>query len=133
MKPRHVLLVSDSCYSGRFLQFKGTLSSTSVSASTATLQEFGKLYASKSRDVMTSGGLAPVLEPNDGSNLSLFAKAFNQYLELNRDVVSSVQIFAMIGTEVFIASSKIGYAQQPQWGPVSGSGHESGDFYFRPR
>src|SRR5262249_16039600 len=67
MAPRHVLVVSDSCYSARFLQFRGVFSPASFSAS-AYLENFGKLYAAKSRTALTSGGLAPVIEPNDGSN-----------------------------------------------------------------
>ena len=131
MKPRHILVVSDSCYSARFLQFKGAVQSSS-SAAAAYLENFSRLYAAKSRTALTSGGVAPVLEPNDGSGMSLFAKAFVRFLERNREPVPSVQVFTTIGSEVMKASSAIGFPQQPQWGPITGAGHETGDFWFRP-
>lgn len=80
-----------------------------------------------------SGGAAPVLEPDDGSNMSVFAKAFVRFLDNNREPVPSVQVFAAIGFEVTKATSALGYPQQPQWGPITGAGHDAGDFWFRPR
>jgi hypothetical protein len=133
MAPRHVLVVSDSCYSARFLQFRGMLNAADMGPSNAYLQNFAKLYAAKSRTALTSGGLAPVLEPNDGSNLSVFAKAFIQFLEKNRNAMPSVHVFSGIESNVVAASSQLGFAQQPQWGPITGSGHESGDFWFNPK
>lgn len=132
MAPKHVLVVADSCYSARFLQFRGAFSSAAGLPPAAYLDNFGKLYAAKSRTALTSGGLAPVIEPNDGSNMSLFAKAFVQFLERNRDPVPSVQIFSGIAMDVLNGTSRLGFAQQPQWGPITGAGHESGDFWFRP-
>lgn len=132
MKPRHILVIADSCYSARFLQFKGVFTSSS-SAAAAFLDNFAKLYAAKSRTALTSGGTAPVLEASDGSGLSLFAKAFVQFLERNREAIPSVQVFSTIGPEVMKATSAIGYPQQPQWGPITGAGHETGDFWFIPK
>lgn len=133
MAPKHILVVADSCYSARFLQFRGIFNPSSSQASSVYLEAFGKLYASKSRTALTSGGLAPVIEPNDGSNLSPFAKAFSRFLESNREPVPSAQIFSSIQLDVMTATSRLGFAQQPQWGPIESAGHESGDFWFRPR
>jgi len=133
MAPRHVLVVADSCYSARFLQFRGVFSAGAGLLPAAYLENFGKLYAAKSRTALTSGGLAPVIEPNDGSNMSLFAKAFVKFLETNRDPVPSVHIFSSISPDVIKGTSELGFAQQPQWGPITGAGHESGDFWFRPK
>lgn len=132
MKPRHILVVADSCYSGRFLQFKGVFRPQGTNAAAAYLDNFNKLYAARSRTALTSGGLAPVLEPNDTSNMSLFAKAFVRFLEHNREPIPSVNIFSTIGFEVTTATSALGFPQQPQWGPITGAGHEAGDFWFRP-
>ncbi|MDH3459739.1 MAG: caspase family protein [Burkholderiaceae bacterium] len=134
LSARHVLVVSDSCYSARFLQFRGALAAPSADplASRQYLQSFEKIYTAKSRTALTSGGLAPVLEPTDGSNMSLFAKAFVQYLERNDVPIPSVNIFAAVQQEVLDGSIRLGFPQQPQWGIIDGSGHESGDFYFRP-
>jgi hypothetical protein len=132
MKPRHILVVSDSCYSGRFLQFRGVFK-PGASVAAAYLDNFNKLYAARSRTALTSGGLAPVLEPNDGSNMSLFAKSFVHFLERNREPIPSVQVFTRIGFEVMTATSALGFPQQPQWGPITGAGHETGDFWFRPQ
>jgi hypothetical protein len=133
MKPRHVLVVADSCYSARFLQFKGVFKAATDVPSAAYLDNFGKLYKSMSRTALTSGGLAPVLDSTDGSNMSLFAKAFVRFLDRNRDPVPSVQLFAGIELEVMNGTAAIGVPQQPQWGPITGAGHESGDFWFRPK
>lgn len=137
-KSGHVLVVSDSCYSGRLLQFRGGFTSRAatpagIAPSASYLESFTRNYAARSRMALTSGGLAPVIEPNDGSNLSLFAKAFIQFLERNREPVRSVDIFAGIQQDVVLATSRLGFTQEPQWGAIGGGGHESGDFWFRPR
>lgn len=135
IRSRHVLVVSDSCYSARFLQFRGEVRAPQIDPASMKvyLDNFAKVYASRSRVALTSGGLAPVLEPTDGSNMSLFARAFVSHLERNREVIPSVNVFASIQREVMENTFKIGFPQQPQWGIIDGSGHESGDFYFRPR
>jgi uncharacterized protein len=134
MESKHILVVSDSCYSARFLQFRGFLSPSSTATTSALyLDSFRKVYDVKSRIALTSGGLEPVIEPNDGSGLSIFAKTFIAFLQQRRDVFPSVAVFAGIGEEVHRKTAEYGYAQQPQWGIIEGSGHQSGDFYFRPR
>jgi hypothetical protein len=133
MKPRHILVVADSCYSARFLQFRGFFKASPATVTSAYLDSFAKLYSARSRNALTSGGLAPVLEPTDGTNISLFARSFTRFLERNREPIPSVQIFSAIGTEVMNATSAIGFPQQPQWGPITGAGHETGDFWFLPQ
>ena len=130
----HILVVSDSCYSARFLQFRGFGAAPRIDSDVAAqyLRSFSQLYGAKSRNALTSGGLTPVLEPTDGS-MSVFAKAFVRFLERNRDVIPSAFVFTGIETEVMEGSARAGSPQQPQWGIVDGSGHQSGDFYFRPR
>lgn len=132
MAPLHILVVADSCYSARFLQFKGIPSISPGVSLQVFMSTFGEMYAKKSRTALTSGGLAPVVDANDGSRMSPFAKAFVAYLERNNAPVSSVDVFAGIQMDVIDQTSRMGFAQQPQWGPVTGAGHVSGDFWFRP-
>ncbi|HXJ96757.1 MAG TPA: caspase family protein [Terriglobia bacterium] len=122
---RHVLIVSDSCYSGML---------TRSAAPTVTPIEHDeyieKMQAGKSRDVMASGGNEPVADgdaPGHSLEHSVFANALLQGLtrmdlaEFSADELFNQHIREQVGGRS---------NQVPQYNPVRDSGHEEGDFVF---
>jgi len=86
MRSRHILIVSDSCYSGVL-----TRDSEKGSFGTIDKQEmkyYSKLYDIQSRTVLTSGGLEPV---QDGDTLnsrhSVFSNSFLKMLQDNQNAI----------------------------------------------
>ena len=132
---RHTLVVSDSCYSGNFLRLRGA---PSVAAAAVSASEYLTALSAlhqhhRSRSVISSGGNAPVIDVADDSGLSIFARAFVDYLKNNVQVVSSNELHLAIKPRVVVAASRLRFEQEPQWGQLPLSGHEAGDFYFVPR
>lgn len=125
---RHVLVVSDSCYSG-------TLTGSAVprlAGSDDLAARLNELNASRSRTVLTSGGLQPVLDSGGGDH-SLFAGAFLRVLELNRGVLSGAELHREVSSRVRLRALALGVRQSPAYAPIQHAGHEAGDFVFEPR
>ncbi len=118
---RHVLIISDSCYSGGM---------TREIAPAFTQQErerfLEKMVLGKSRTLMSSGALEPVSD-GGGNGHSAFTGALLQALTATGDsVFSAGGIF-----DQYIQVSVAGRSDQtPQYVPVRNSGHDYGDFVF---
>ena len=118
---RHILIISDSCYSG------GITRSVDIGF---TPQERGryleKMMAGKSRTLMSSGGLEPVSDEGGGGH-SVFAAALLRGLTAEEDTAFSAENLF----EEFIRISVAGQSDQtPQYTVIRNSGHDSGDFVF---
>ena len=91
MSAKGVLVIADSCYSGAM-----TLSSVPNLAAGLSeekrLQAFKQISSKRSRTVLTSGGLAPVLD-GGGDGHSLFSKALLDMLENNHDIVEGLKLY----------------------------------------
>jgi WD40 repeat protein len=120
---KHILIVSDSCYSGTFVRRVVT----DLSVVKSDREGFIKRMIEKtSRTLMASGGNEPVLDVG-GSGHSIFAEAFLKGLkEVDENVFTADELFyGMIRERV------IGKADQtPQYNNIRNSGHEGGDFVF---
>ncbi len=118
---RHVLIISDSCYSGGM---------TREIAPAFTQQDrerfLEKMVLGKSRTLMSSGALEPVSDIG-GNGHSAFTGALLQALTATSDsVFSAGGIF-----DQYIQVSVAGRSEQtPQYVPVRNSGHDYGDFVF---
>ena len=115
IKAKHVLLVSDSCFSGDF--FRGTRGTISE----VTDAVIKKAYQLSSRQAMTSGGLEPVSDAGFSGN-SVFSHFLITALQNNRNPY-------LIPSELF-PSIKSGVAQNaeqfPQLGSLYGVGGQDG-------
>lgn len=116
VRARHVLLVSDSCFSGSF--FRGGGADPSPGAS------LGRLASNRSRWVITSGGLERVADtfPANDSNMSPFAYFFHQAL-------SQAEHRHVLATEIFshvLRGVNANAPQVPVQGPLLQAGHEDG-------
>jgi hypothetical protein len=85
----------------------------------------------RARLLISSGGDQPVLDTGGEGN-SVFARAFLDALESNRDVLSAPALFARLQSRVKAAASRTGFHQVPEFKAIKGAGHEIGDFFFVP-
>ena len=124
----HILIISDSCYSGLI----GADSRWDPGVGIATLERakmLEKMRQRKSRLLMASGGNEPVTDSGGGDH-SIFARALLRGLkEMESDEFSGMEIFGQ-----FIVRGVGGNSDQlPQYRPIRNSGDDGGDFVFERR
>ena len=127
---KHVLVVADSCYSGLLTRtaLTHTEGNRSEEARKTWLQ---KMTQKRARLVLTSGGIAPVLDEGGGDH-SIFARAFIDILDNNQDVLEGQKLFRQVSAMVSVAADKYRVEQVPEYAPIRHAGHESGDFLLVP-
>lgn len=120
IKAKHILLISDSCFSGDFFRGKrGKLPDVTPTV-------IKKAYKLTSRQAITSGGLEPVSDAGFGNN-SVFSHFFIKTLKENTNPF-------LIPSELF-PDVKAGVAENaeqfPQFGSLKGTGgQQGGEFVF---
>ncbi|WP_116367693.1 caspase family protein [Parahaliea mediterranea] len=121
---RHVLVVADSCYSGALVRDTAPRIRKSIPA----LMKYW--LANKSRTVLTSGGVMPVLDEGP-DNHSVFASALLQVLQQNTGAINGEMIYAQVYDKVRAGAANLGYLDQvPQFAAIEDAGHENGQFVF---
>ena len=127
---QHVLVVSDSCYSGTMT--RSGLARLAVELPDERRAAEGRaISARRSRTVLTSGGLQPVLDAGGGDH-SLFARALLTVLKLNDEPLPGTVLHREVAARVTFAASELGVEQVPDYAPIQFSGHETGDFILTP-
>jgi uncharacterized caspase-like protein len=121
MPAKHVLVVADSCYAGALVRGIEVVPAPRHGERDAYI---ARLAEKRSRTVLTSGGLEPVLDSGGGLH-SVFANAFLTVLEENTDVLDGQQLFSALRRPVALNS-----AQTPEYSDIRYAGHEGGDFLF---
>jgi hypothetical protein len=121
MDAMHVLVISDSCYSG-YMTRGGDFSIKPTERSAY----LAKMMESKSRDLMSSGGDEPVADAGAPGH-SVFAWAVLESLrEMPENSFTAADVF-----ERYIQPRVGGKSDQmPQYSWIRNSGHEAGDFVF---
>ena len=120
---RHVLIVSDSCFSGMLRGVSVPQNLTGLNSDRA--RTLLRLEQRPSRELMASGGNEPVSDSGAGQH-SVFAGAFLRALE-------SMQAAQFAAHELFeeVLTSVAGNsAQVPQFDPLRNSGDDGGSFVF---
>jgi TPR repeat protein len=116
---RHVLIISDSCYSGGLS--RGGEPEPDTKAPGYVIRQLG----SKSRDMMSSGGDDPVSD-NGPDGHSVFANAILKGLEHENDsMFGAWDLFSSVRKQVADNSEQI-----PQYEAIHNSGDDGGDFIF---
>lgn len=133
MKAKHILVVADSCYSGSMsLSSVPRLDEEPGEVDTESKLKWLKVMAKvRSRTVLTSGGLQPVLDQGS-DNHSVFANAFLSTLKNNEGVLEAYKLYRNLFTEVRQSASEFGIDQQPEYAAIKHGGHEAGEFIFVP-
>ncbi len=123
MQAKHVMVVADSCYSGALLR-DNTVEIQNVD------QRLKHWVNNASRTVLTSGGLAPVLDAGGDGEHSVFAKAFIDELANNGGVLSGEGLHARIRDRIRRESKELNLEQTPQFAGLADAGHANGQFVF---
>jgi uncharacterized caspase-like protein len=130
MQTRHVLVIADSCYSGALT--RSSLANIEAGETEETRRHWLQTIADmRSRTVLSSGGLAPVLDGGGGKH-SVFAKSLISVLEELDDVTEGQRIYREVAARVAYEANRFQVEQVPEYAPIKFAGHESGDFLFVP-
>ena len=122
MSAKHVMIVSDSCYSGRLT--RGL--SVSVKTGAERVEELRRLAGKRSRTALVSGGLEPVND-GGGEGHSVFTRAFLAALRESTEVLDGQQLFTAVRRPVIVNAD-----QTPEYSDIRLAGHDGGDFLFVP-
>ncbi len=115
---QHVLLISDSCFSGALLDTREVM----APAIRQEDKEIRILYDAKSRQILTSGAKEPV--PDDSS----FFKYLIESLEkLPEKTLATHSLFHHVRSKVLNSPQQ---GQNPQVGKILHAGDDGGDFVF---
>lgn len=116
LEAKHVMVVADSCYSGRLVR--------SAKITLGDPNYLRTMSRKKARVVLTSGSLEPVAD-NNGSGHSPFTDALLDALRNNQSVLDGSSLFNKIRRPVVVNAN-----QTPQFSDVRQAGHDGGDFLF---
>ena len=114
---KHVMIVADSCYSGKL--------SRGFHMNRKTPDYLSRISKKRARVVLTSGGLEPVLDSGGKGNHSVFASALIEALNENEDIIDGTELFTRIRRQVMLNSE-----QTPEYSDIRKAGHDGGDFVF---
>ena len=117
MRAKHVLVVADSCFSGKLTR--------GIRVKIKTQDYLSKLAKKRARTVLTSGGLEPVADSGGKGGHSVFTAAFLSVLKDNESVIDGTEIYNKIQRPV-----KLNSDQTPAYSDIRKAGHEGGDFLF---
>lgn len=116
MKAKHVMVVSDSCYSGTLTR--------GIQVTRKGPGHLERLAERRTRLALASGGNEPVQDGGGGKH-SVFANAFLRALRENEGVLDATKLHSQIRMPVMRDSE-----QTPQFGAIRMARHEDGDFLF---
>jgi len=123
---KHVLVVADSCYSGSMT--KSSIPRLNTKLDDSHLQKWlNAMVKTRSRTVLTSGGLEPVLDSGGGKH-SIFANAFIQQLERGEGIIDAYRIYLNVARNVSRRAAAVGFSQTPTYAPIQHAGHGGGEF-----
>jgi len=131
MSAKHVLIIADSCYSGALT--RGTNTDLDPNLSPDLRQRWlATIAKSRSRYVMTSGGVKPVLD-DGGNGHSVFANALLMALQQHDGVIESSTLFQDISDRVRQRAEELQIDTVPQYAQLKNTGHEYGEFLLVAR
>ena len=121
IKASNILVLSDSCYSGTLTR--------SINFDRDDKKPLSVYLNTKSRMVITSGGLSPVLDSGGGGH-SIFARFLINYLSTADNHFTATDLYTSINKKVTKLSSSLGVTQVPVLASLPRSGHIGPDFVF---
>jgi TPR repeat protein len=121
IKASNILVLSDSCYSGTLTR--------SINFNNNDKKPLSVYLNTKSRMVITSGGLSPVLD-SGGAGHSIFARFLINYLSTADKNFTATDLYTSINKKVTKMSSSLGVTQVPVLASLPRSGHVGPDFVF---
>jgi hypothetical protein len=130
MTAKHVMVIADSCYSGTLTR---AVTTSIEGGRTSEQQEkwLRLMLKTRSRTVLSSGGLKPVLDSGDGRN-SVFAKNLLKVLRSNTEILEGPLLFQAVSRQVKNDAAKLGVDQNPLYSPIKFAGDLGAPFFFKP-
>jgi len=123
---QHVLVISDSCFSGTLSRNAGA----GLKVGLDKKSYYKKIASRKSRTSLSSGGLEPV-DDGGAKGHSVFAGALIDALSRNDEaLLEGETLYNAIKRPVALNSSA---TQKPMYSDVRTTGHDDGDFLFHRR
>jgi hypothetical protein len=119
---RHVLVISDSCYSGALTRS----GRDSLPRPTEREQFLARVAAGHSRTLMASGGDEPVLDGGGGGHSAFAAALLRGLREIEEARFTAGELFNEYVEEAVTGNS----TQLPEYSTLRNSGHVNGDFVF---
>ena len=119
LKAKHVLIVADSCFSGKLAR--------GVHIVNKTPGYLSRLSRKRARSVISSGGLEPVMDSGGRGEHSVFASALLDTLRENKGIMDGAQLFNKLRRPVMLNSD-----QTPEYSDIRKAGHDGGEFLFVP-
>jgi hypothetical protein len=131
MRAKQVLLVVDSCYAGALT--RSSLGRLRTGMTGAERRHWLRTMATRrSRTVLTSGGIAPVMDGGGGGH-SVFARALLEVLATNQEALDGQKLHREVAARVAYAAANQRFDQVPEYAPIRFAGHEAGEFFLVPR
>ncbi|MGH8552247.1 MAG: caspase family protein [Methylococcales bacterium] len=131
MSSRHILVIADSCYSGAMTRSSLARLETGMSADKKS-EWLKAMVKAKSRTVLTSGGMAPVMDGGGGDH-SVFANALIKALRSSTGLLEGQELYHNVSANVVAVAANYDVEQVPRYAPVAHAGHEAGEFFFIPK
>lgn len=122
MQARHVLVIADSCYSGKLTRS----ADIALQINEADVEWLNRMASRRSRTALTSGGIEPVLDGGGGGH-SVFAGALLAALRDNTRVIGAEALYRLVRRPVVLNAD-----QTPEYADIRLAGHDGGDFIFAP-
>ena len=117
MHAKHILIIADSCYSGKLAR--------GINIKIRTKDYYQRIVNKKGRTVMASGGLEPVDDEGGKGKHSVFASVLIETLNENQGVLDATLLFSRIRRPVMVNTD-----QTPEYSDIHKAGHDGGDFLF---
>ncbi len=130
MSAKQIMLIVDACYSGALTR-SGMARLPAGRTDRERMNLIRQLASKRSRTVLTSGGLKPVMDVGGGDH-SVFAKAVLEVLRSNEGVLEGQRLYREVAARVAYAASRAQFDQVPEYAPIQHAGHEAGDFFLVP-
>jgi hypothetical protein len=127
MKPKQILLVSDSCFNSSITHVNST-----VIRRETTEAHFRMQWDRRARMVLTSGLNSPVGDSTGARRYSLFAKYFISVLTENDGLMSGETLAGEIANRMEPEASRMGIKQNPSYTTLQDANHDFGEFFFLP-
>ncbi|MGV8056735.1 MAG: caspase domain-containing protein [Smithellaceae bacterium] len=120
MGAKHVLIIADSCYSGKLAR--------GLHIAQKTPDYYSRISQKRARLVLASGGLEPVIDSGGKENHSIFASALLAVLSENQGIIDGNELFNKIRRPIMLGAD-----QTPEYADIRKAGHDGGDFIFVKR
>jgi len=127
MKPKQILLVSDSCFNSSI-----THPNSTVIRRETTEAHFRVQWSRRARMVLTSGQNSPIGDSTGARRYSLFAKYFISVLIENDGLMSGETLAGEIANRMEPEAERMGIKQTPTYTTLQDANHDFGEFFFLP-